>query len=122
MKKPFDPIATFTSPTEDWDKWREGILGFGERSSRKTYYAELQRKMDELERFQALLNQSHDAIFLIDSASGELVDVNETACRLSGYGRAAMLCMSFGEVVDSEAAKQIMAAFSNQGERPDTTH
>ena len=117
MKKPFDPIATFTSPTEDWDKWREGILGFGERSSRKTYYAELQRKMDELERFQALLNQSHDAIFLIDSASGELVDVNETACRLSGYGRAAMLCMSFGEVVDAEAAKQIMAAFSNQAEQ-----
>ena len=114
MKKPSDPIATFTAPTEDWDKWREGILGFGERSSRKTYYAELQRKMDELERFQALLNQSHDAIFLIDSTTGELVDVNETACRLSGYGRAAMLCMSLGEVIDAEAAKQIMAAFSSK--------
>ncbi len=116
MKKPSDPISTFTHPTDDWEKWREGILGFGERSSRKTYYAELQRKTEELERFQALLDKSHDAIFLIDSETGKIVDVNDTACSLLTYRRPALLCMAVAEILDAEAVAQIIPGSGNQAE------
>ncbi|GAK48871.1 stage II sporulation protein E [Candidatus Moduliflexus flocculans] len=116
MKKPSDPISTLTNPTDDWEKWREGILGFGERSSRKTYYAELQRKTDELERFQALVNKSHDAIFLIASGTGALVDVNDTACQLSGYTRPMLLCMTVSEILDQETVRQIIPSLTGDAE------
>jgi len=114
MKKRSDPIATFINPTDDWEKWREGILGFGERSSRKTYYAELQRKTDELERFQSLLNKSHDAIFLIASETGVIIDVNETASRLSGYSRPELLCMTVTEILDIRTVRQITHGLCGQ--------
>jgi sigma-B regulation protein RsbU (phosphoserine phosphatase) len=72
MKKPSD---------SSWEAEREKIIGLGERSLRKTYYPELQQKLDELERFRSLLDESNDCIFLIQAASLTFVDVNESACR-----------------------------------------
>ena len=63
---------------------RKKIVGLGERSFRKSYYPELQERLADLERFKTLLDQSNDAIFLIEVPSGYLVDVSISACRQIG--------------------------------------
>jgi PAS domain S-box-containing protein len=66
----------------------------GERSLRKSYYPELKERIADLERFRALLDQTSDAIFLVDAASGLLVDVNQTACQMLGSTREHLLRMT----------------------------
>ncbi len=46
-----------------------------------------------VERFRKILDQSNDAIFVIDPATFALVDVNETACRRLGYTREELLSL-----------------------------
>jgi hypothetical protein len=58
MKKPSDI-------EENWESQREKIIGLGERSLRKTYYPELQQKLDQLERFRAA--RSEQRLHLPDS-------------------------------------------------------
>ncbi|WP_298437910.1 SpoIIE family protein phosphatase [Geobacter sp.] len=100
MKKPSDP-------TESWDAEREKIIGLGERSLRKTYYPELQQKLDELERFRSLLDQSNDCIFLLGIPSLAFVDVNESACRQLGCTRQELLDGALGKIVPAEALERI---------------
>jgi two-component system, cell cycle sensor histidine kinase and response regulator CckA len=73
---------------------REKIIGLGERSLRKSYYPELKERIADLERFRALLDQTSDAIFLVDAATGLLVDVNQTACQMLGSSREELLRMN----------------------------
>jgi PAS domain S-box-containing protein len=73
---------------------REKIIGLGERSLRKSYYPELKERIADLERFRALLDQTSDAIFLVDASSGLLVDVNQTACQMLGSSRENLLRMN----------------------------
>ena len=57
---------------ENWDELRQRLIGFGEQSSRKSYFPELQRKLAELEeseqRFRLLVENSIDVIFVLDEA------------------------------------------------------
>jgi len=69
----------------DWETLREKIIGFGEKSVRKSYYPRLQESMAELERFRKLLDCTDDAIFLVKIPGGELVDANRSACERLGY-------------------------------------
>ncbi|MBN1487266.1 MAG: GAF domain-containing protein [Anaerolineae bacterium] len=82
---------------QKWDKLREKIIGLGERSISKSYYPELQRRLTQLERFRALLDQSHEAIFLIELPTGYLVDANIAACRLVGCDIQDLLGKSFSD-------------------------
>ena len=100
MRKPSDPH-------EFWTSEREKIIGLGERSLRKTYYPELQQKLDELERFKALLDQSNDCIFLIRFPTRALIDVNESACRQLGCLRQEMLSLPLDTFVPQEAIARI---------------
>lgn len=43
------------------------------------------------ERFHTIYNSLNDAIFIHDAATGRIVDVNETMCRMYGYTRAEVL-------------------------------
>ncbi len=45
----------------------------------------------ELQRFRSAMDSTADAIFLIDTASMTVVDVNDGACRMLGYKRAELL-------------------------------
>ncbi|HWI41452.1 MAG TPA: PAS domain S-box protein, partial [Verrucomicrobiae bacterium] len=57
----------------------EKVVGLGEKSIRKTYYPELQRRMAELERFRALLDETGDIILVISCIDGRVLDANERA-------------------------------------------
>lgn len=97
-------------PSEAQDNWaaqREKIIGLGERSLRKTYYPELQQRLDELERFRSLLDQSNDCIFLIKIPSLTCADVNESACRQLGCSREEFLSLPFGNFVPVDTLARI---------------
>lgn len=96
MKKPSDAEA-------NWESQREKIIGLGERSLRKTYYPELQLKLDELERFKSLLDQSNDCIFLLHVPSCSFIDVNESACRQLGYSRQELLTLPWDSFFPEDA-------------------
>lgn len=63
---------------------REKLIGLGESSVRKSYYPELQARVQQLQRFRAILDQSNDAIFLLDLREGFIVDFNRMVCDLAG--------------------------------------
>jgi phosphoserine phosphatase RsbU/P len=94
---------------ESWADRREAIMGLGEHSLRKTYYPELQQRLDELERFRSLLDQSNDCIFLLRIPSLTFIDVNESACRQLGCCREDFLSRSFGNFVPTEVIARIGA-------------
>ncbi len=116
MKKP-------SEPPKSWDEEREKIIGLGERSVRKTYYPELQRKLDELERFRALLDQSNDCIFLLRIPSLAFIDVNESTFRQLGCSREEFLSFSLEDIFPEEAATRVreLVAFGHaEGKGQDT--
>jgi PAS domain S-box-containing protein len=56
----------------------------------------------ELARFRAMMDQSGEAIFVVDPPTGNLVDVNETASRLLGYTREELKQLSVVDIVFEE--------------------
>ncbi|WP_317065040.1 PAS domain S-box protein [Methanoculleus caldifontis] len=84
-----------SEPPDDPDTLREKIIGLGETSLHKSYYPELQSRLAELERFRALLDQTHDAIFLIRTETGNLADVNASASTYLGYSKEELLATPF---------------------------
>jgi len=58
------------------------------------------RSVERQRLFRSIMERSHDAIFIIDPATGGFVDVNETACQRLGYDRESLLGMG---VMDIEA-------------------
>ncbi|EPR37540.1 signal transduction histidine kinase [Desulfovibrio sp. X2] len=74
------------------------LIGLGERSLHKSYFPELKKRLEELERFRALLDNSSDMLFLVDAASGRIEDANETACARLGRTRAELLRMTMGDI------------------------
>jgi phosphoserine phosphatase RsbU/P len=108
MKKPFEAQDKRVDRRQDsWADRREQIMGLGEHSQRKTYYPELQQRLDELERFRSLLDQSNDCIFLIKIPSLTCADVNESACRQMGCTREDFLTLPFGNFVPEDTLARI---------------
>jgi PAS domain S-box-containing protein len=88
-----------SEPPDDRDALREKIIGLGETSLHKSYYPELQSRLAELERFRALLDQTHDAIFLIRADTGRLADVNASAVTYLGLSKEELLAMPFASLI-----------------------
>ncbi len=97
---------------ENWDSLREKIIGLGERSFRKSYYPELQQRLADLERFRALLDQSNDAIFLLEVPSGRFIDVNDFTARHLHYSPEEISRMSIFDLVEPAAAARLKTIFS----------
>ena len=99
---------------DSWDEIRKKIIGFGENSIRKNYYPELQQRIIDLERFRTLLDQSNDFIFLINAPSGEIIDINDSACKKLGYSKAKFLSMSINDFFPIDVTDQIRHLFSEE--------
>ena len=67
---------------ENWNKYRDKIIGLGEHSLRKSYYPELQEKIGSLEasqkNLQTLFNSISDAIIIHD-VNGNILYINDHA-------------------------------------------
>lgn len=58
----------------------------------------LSKANNELTLFRKLLENSNDAIFIVDPEDGSFLDVNETACRRLGYPRKTLLRMGVSDI------------------------
>lgn len=83
----------------EWDDLRASIMGFGERSHRKSYYPELQDKLHELERFKTLLDQANDIILLVHVPDGSLADISQSSSRQLGYSRKDLLGLKLTDLI-----------------------
>jgi PAS domain S-box-containing protein len=101
------------NPSKPQEDLRKRIIGLGERSFKKSYYPELQHKLADLERFKTLLDQSNDAIFLLQVPGGRFVEVNESACKQMGYDHQEFSNMSIYDIAP-EASRQIDELFSGK--------
>ena len=67
---------------QGWKKYREKIIGLGENSSHKSYYPELQDKIEELEtskkNLQTILDSTSDSIVIHD-VDGKILLLNNQA-------------------------------------------
>lgn len=96
----------------DPDVRRARLLGFGEQSVSKSYYPELKRRLDELERFRSLLDQTAESIFLVDGDSGRITDAAGAAGALLGMERKAVVGRLFSELLPQEAVDHLHGLFS----------
>jgi diguanylate cyclase (GGDEF)-like protein/PAS domain S-box-containing protein len=72
----------------------------------------------KLKLFRALVDESNDAIELIDSETSRLIDVNNRACSDLGYSRDELLCLSISDIdgdSDPANASAIEEGLANEG-------
>ncbi|HLO66893.1 MAG TPA: ATP-binding protein [Holophaga sp.] len=97
----------------DWNDMRDRIIGLGEDSARKSFYPELQRRLQQLEETRerlrvsernlvALFNSIHDAI-LIHDPQGRILEANRAAEELFGLEHAALLEREVADLVHDPA-------------------
>jgi PAS domain S-box-containing protein len=99
MRKRSEPsMRKRSEPAESPEELREKIIGFGERSGRKSFYPELRERLSALERFRALLDQTHEAILVAEVASALVTDVNQAACRMLERTRQQLTGLSVREI------------------------
>ena len=103
---------------ENWSELRNKIIGLGERSQKKSYYPELKRRFNDLEKFKVLLDSSSELIFLIEKDSGKIIDVNETVCYFLQYKKKEIINHSFEGFIKPEIWKNINSIVDNFSETP----
>nr|WP_315261551.1 EAL domain-containing protein [uncultured Duganella sp.] len=91
ISKPFDPVETLTRIRNMLEM---RLLHERERGYNARLEQCVRERTAELQRFRSAMDATADAIFLFDAASGELVDVNEGACRMLAYARGELLGQS----------------------------
>ncbi len=94
---------------------REKLIGLGETSMRKSYYPQLKERMEDLERFRALLDQVSDAILLVNLDTLQVADANGAAGELLGQARDSLLGLRLDRLMPPEAT-QAMNDFLHSGQ------
>jgi PAS domain S-box-containing protein len=103
------------------------LVGMWQNITEDTLAAEALRKAnDDLSLFRRLLDNSSDAIEVIDPVTLRFLDVNETACRELGYSREELLTMSVQDIdpdMDKDTLLMLDEQFEESGSaRFETTH
>ena len=106
MKRPFDTKT---------NTLRDRLIGLGERSVRKSYYPELRDRLAELERFRALLDQSLDAVFLVELAGGKVADHNRAALSMVGAGPQDLARVKFSSLFSPADADRLSWGLEGRG-------
>ncbi len=98
---------------QDWSEMREGIIGLGEESSRRSFYPELMDRLAELERAQAEITRSQENLWtvfnsmsdamIIHDLEGRILEVNDAMLAMFGLVRG--MCRNY-TVLDLTAAPE----------------
>jgi diguanylate cyclase (GGDEF)-like protein/PAS domain S-box-containing protein len=91
VSKPFDPVEVLTRIRNMLEM---RLLHRREREYNARLEQTVRQRTAELQRFRSAMDATADAIFLLDAASAELVDVNDGACRMLAYPCHEMLGQS----------------------------
>jgi PAS domain S-box-containing protein len=92
-------------PTPDSGTEREKLIGLGRRSISKSYYPELRNRLEELERFRALLDRVSDAIFVVNADTGLIEDFSGATLSMLGCDRKSLLDMPFKGLLPEHIAR-----------------
>ena len=103
------------------------LVGMWQNITEDTLAAEALRKAnDDLSLFRRLLDNSSDAIEVIDPVTRRFLDVNKTACRELGYNREELLTMNIQDIdpdMDTHTALMVEEQLRESGSaRFETTH
>jgi len=103
------------------------LVGMWQDITEDTLAAEALRKAnDDLSLFRKLLDNSSDAIEVIDPVTLRFLDVNETACRELGYSREELLTMKIQDIdpdMDTDSVVMVNEHLKESGSaRFETTH
>lgn len=90
---------------------RSRIIGFGERSARKSYYPELRERLGELERFRALMEETSEMIFIAMQDSHRIIDANQTASRVLGFTHPQLIRKKIEDLIHGKDHGRINEAF-----------
>jgi PAS domain S-box-containing protein len=96
-------LATSKVPVFDEDGGIVGTAGFARDNTEEV------RQRFDLELITFAIDQAQEAVYVIDSA-GNIIRVNETACRVLGYSRDELQRMKVPDIdpdMDSDAIKKI---------------
>ncbi|MBA5606921.1 EAL domain-containing protein [Duganella sp. FT3S] len=91
ISKPFDPVEVLTRIR---NMLEVRLLHREARDYNARLEQTVRERTAELQRFRSAMDATADAIFLLDAHSLDLLDVNEGACRMLGYERAALLAQT----------------------------
>ena len=86
--KPFDPVEILTRIR---NMLEVRLLHRESRNYGVLLEQTVRERTAELQRFRSAMDATADAIFLIDTASMAVADVNDGACRMLGYAREDLL-------------------------------
>ncbi len=108
-----DRVVSATIVARDVTQWkraehglrqqRDDLTGRVERLSNEMErlndsYTEQEKREEELVRFRQLIDNAGEAIFITESETSTIVDLNETACRWLGESREAVLSKHVNEL------------------------
>ncbi|EGJ48968.1 histidine kinase dimerization/phosphoacceptor domain -containing protein [Desulfocurvibacter africanus] len=107
MRKPYDQESERLRQLQARPdtRLREKLIGLGETSMRKSYYPELKERMEDLERFRALLDQVSDAILLVNLETLRIADANGAAGDLLGRARDSLLGLRLDKLMPPETTQ-----------------
>jgi diguanylate cyclase (GGDEF)-like protein/PAS domain S-box-containing protein len=90
VTKPFDPVEVL-SRVKNMLEVR--LLHRESRNYGTLLEQTVRERTAELQRFRSAMDATEDAIFLIDTGSMKVVDLNDGACRMLGYRREQLLAL-----------------------------
>lgn len=100
--------VTFERYNEEFDVWWE-VKAYPDQAGLSVYFRDIterKRSREKQKRFREALDNSNDAIFIVDRHSKAIVDANETACDQLGYDESELIGKSpddFEVTIDGEA-------------------
>ncbi len=99
-----------TDEKKRWDDLRNRVIGLGEQSSRKSYYPELQKKLEELKASEndlmTLFDSTYDSIFIHDT-EGNVLDVNKSMIHMYGlHSKEEALAYKISDYTDVATPKE----------------
>jgi len=96
---------------ENWENLRQQLIGFGDQSSRKSYYPELQKKLAELhdseERFKALSEASFGGVIIHEQ--GLILDCNNGLSDITGFSQEEHIGMNGLNLIAPESLPTVLA-------------
>ncbi len=99
----------------DRNSLRSRIIGLGERSHKKSYYPELMKKLKELERFRAILDQSNDCFFMLSFPEGRLIESGITGRNMFFQQADEGIGKSFVDLIEPTHRRSIEDFFAAAG-------
>lgn len=102
--------------SDDREELRNSILGFGKRSMKKSYFSQLQKTEEELERYRSLIEESSEAVCILEVDTLRFLDVNSGAAALFKRTREELLDTTFLSLIPASEARAVTLWY---GKNPD---